>query len=66
MDLYHRGRARRKQVWVFCIVDTSYKPSKGYMEVVEARNAQTLLPIIQRICRPGTIIYSATHILKGT
>ena len=54
----HRGRAPRKQVWVFGIVDTSYKPSKGYMEVVEARNAQTLLPIIQRICRPGTIIYS--------
>ena len=43
----HHGRAPRKRVWVFGIVDTSYKPNKGYMEVVEARNAQTLLPIIQ-------------------
>lgn len=26
--------------------------------MVEARNAQTLLPIIEKVCRPGTIIHS--------
>ena len=28
------------------------------MEVVDRRDAQTLLPIVQRVCLPGTIIYS--------
>ena len=54
----HRGHAPMKQVQVFCIVDTSNTPSKGYMELVENRTAHTLIPIIQRVWRPGTIIYS--------
>ncbi|KAF9761067.1 hypothetical protein NGRA_2884 [Nosema granulosis] len=43
---------------VFGIVDTSTGPSIGYMQVVTDRSAATLLPIIQRVCRPGTIIHS--------
>lgn len=54
----HRGRAPQKPVWVFGIVDTSYTPGKGYMQVVADRTSQTLLSIIQRVCRQGTIVYS--------
>jgi len=55
---YHRGRIARAQTWVFGIADTSFKPSKGYMEVVSDRSAETLLEIINRVCRPGSIMYS--------
>ena len=43
---------------MFGIVDTSQQPSLGYMEVVPARNAATLLPIIQAHVAPGTIVQS--------
>jgi len=55
---YHRGRVARAQTWVFGIVDTSFKPAKGCMEVVSYRSAETLLEVIKRVCKPGTIIYS--------
>lgn len=55
---HHRGRGPQETVWVFGLVDLSNKPARGYMEVVENRAAATLLPIIQRVCRPGTIINS--------
>ncbi|KAF9744318.1 hypothetical protein NGRA_3576 [Nosema granulosis] len=55
---YHRGRAPRRQVWVFGIVDTSTSPAIGYMRIVEDRSAATLLPIVQEVCLPGTIIHS--------
>ena len=43
---------------MFGIVDTSQQPSLGYMEVVPARNAATLLPIIQAHVAPGSIVHS--------
>ena len=44
---HHRGRQLGAQaVWVFGIVDTSTNPGIGYMEVVDRRDAQTLLPIV--------------------
>ena len=55
---HHRGRVPSSDVWVFGIADTSYSPARCYMEIVPNRSANTLLPIIQRICRPGTIIHS--------
>ena len=45
-------------MWVFGLVDTSSTPAKGYMEVVPDRTANTLLPIIQRVVAPGSIIHS--------
>ena len=39
-------------------VDTSYVPTRGYMEIVAQRGKATFLYTIQRICLPGTIIYS--------
>lgn len=55
---YHRGRATDYEIWVFGIADTSCNPSKIYMQIVDDRSASTLLPIITRVCRKGTIIVS--------
>ena len=54
----HRGRATSQEVWVFGMVDTSHHPALGYMEIVQHRNAATLLPIIQAHTAPGTIVHS--------
>lgn len=54
----HRGRSSTYQIWCFGIVDTSTSPSKGYVEIVPNRSSAVLLPIISRVCRPGSIIYS--------
>ena len=41
------------------MVDTSHQPALGYMEIVQRRDAATLLPIIQaHVAPPGTIIHS--------
>lgn len=45
-------------IWVFGMVDTSHIPALGYMEVVDQRDAATLLPIISDHIKPGTIIWS--------
>ena len=55
---YHRGRGPAQTVWVFGLADRSVKPALTYMEVVEKRDANTLLPIIKKVVRPGTIIHS--------
>ena len=55
---YHRGRRTRGERWVFGIFDTQYEPSRTYLQLVRRRNAATLLPIIRRKVRPGTIVYS--------
>lgn len=55
---HHRGRPPASDMWVFGMVDTSHNPALGYMEVVSARDANTLLPIIQAHVAPGTIIHS--------
>ena len=39
-------------------MDTSTTPSIGCMEIVKKRNAETLLPIIQKVVIPGSIIHS--------
>ena len=45
-------------MWVFGLVDTSHAPALGYMEIVQTRDAATLLPIIQQHVHLGTIIHS--------
>ena len=55
---YHRGRAPQNELWVFGMVDTSYTPCRGYMEIVERRDAATLIPIIEQHVAPGSIIHS--------
>ena len=55
---YHRGRPARSEQWVFGMVDTSQTPAVGVMTMVAQRNAATLLPIIRRHVRPGSIVWS--------
>ena len=55
---YHRGTGPQTEKWVFGIVDTSYQPALGYMELVDQRDASTLLPIIMAHVLPGTTIHS--------
>ena len=40
------------------MVDTSTTPAVGYMQIVQQRNAATLLPIIQTTVLPGTTVWS--------
>ena len=56
----HRGAAPARPCWVVCIVDTSHSPAVGYIEIVEKRDSSTLLPIILRIVRAGSIIVCRT------
>ena len=43
---------------MFGMVDTSQQPALGYMQVVQQRDAATLLLIIQAYTAPGTTIHS--------
>ena len=43
---------------MFGLADTSHKPAITYLELVEKRDAATLLPIIRKAVRLGTIIHS--------
>ena len=40
------------------MVDMSYSPALGYMEIVHRRDAATLLPIINSHIAPGTEVWS--------
>jgi transposase-like protein len=55
---YNRGQRASKEQWVFDLADTSSKPAIIYTETVDKRNSATLLPIIQRVVKPGAIIHS--------
>ena len=54
----YKERAPSEQIWVFRIVDKITKPATIYVKMVPVRSAATLIPIINRVCRPGTIIHS--------
>ena len=53
---YHTGRLPYHNRWVFGIIDTLNTPSNYYVKVVPDRRRETLLPIIQRIVRDGSIV----------
>ena len=40
------------------MVDTGHIPGLGYMEIVDQRDAATLLPIIRDHILPGTTVWS--------
>lgn len=54
----HRGRTPKIPTWVLTIVDTSFTPSKGYAEIISDKRSSTILPIIERVVRPGSHIYT--------
>ena len=55
---YHVGRQPERKIWVFELADVSFTPAKISLHIVEDRNASTLLPIIEQVCIPGSIIHS--------
>lgn len=55
---YGRGRAPESEAWVFGIADVSITPARIYLELINDRSADTLLSIIERVSRPGTVIHS--------
>lgn len=55
---YHHGRVSNLNRWVFGIVDISFNPARYYLQVVANRDTNTLIPIINNICKAGTIIWS--------
>ncbi|KAG0424152.1 hypothetical protein DMUE_6107 [Dictyocoela muelleri] len=55
---YHHGRVSQENRWVFGIADTTLKPARYFVKVVPNRRKETLLSIINNVCRPGTIIWS--------
>jgi len=59
---YHRGRQlHKKQRWIFGIYDPEKR--EGYIQLVDKRDAATLLPIIQRIVAPNFFTEKTTYIL---
>ena len=54
----NRGRRTHQEIWVLGLVDTSFSPALGYMEVVQQRDAATLLPIINAHVAPGTVVHT--------
>lgn len=58
IDQFHRGRRARRERWVLGLFDTQYTPARPYLQLVRRRNAATLLPIIQRNVRVGSIVHS--------
>jgi hypothetical protein len=58
LNLVPWGRVPENELWVFVIADFSYKPAKVYVELVENRTSAVLMPIIERVCRRGTIVVS--------
>ena len=57
---HHHESGPSKQIWVFGIIERNEteQASIGYMEIVERRDSATLLPIIQKVVRPGSIVHS--------
>jgi len=52
------GRCTQQEIWVLGMVDTSSSPALGYMEIVQQRDAATLLPIINAHAAPGTVVHT--------
>ncbi|ORD95800.1 Y132A [Hepatospora eriocheir] len=55
---YYRCRQPEKEIQAFGLADVSFTPAKISLHVVPNRAASTLLPIIEEVCLPGSVIYS--------
>ena len=54
----HRGRGPIRPAWYLCIVDTITQSSIGFATMIPSRKATTMVPIIERIVRPGRFIHT--------
>ena len=52
------GRIARQPIWVFGIVDTSFQPARGYMEIVPRRNRATWTNILNAKLAANSVIHS--------
>ena len=52
------GRGPSSDQWVFGLADTSSTPCTVYIELVPDRKASTLIPIIEKVVKPGSTIHS--------
>jgi len=51
---------------MFGLMNTSYNPACGYMQLVDSRDANNLLPLIRAHTLPGTIDqWAAYHQIAG-
>ncbi|KAG0439559.1 hypothetical protein DMUE_2350 [Dictyocoela muelleri] len=55
---YNRGCAKKKQICIFGIVDKSYIPDGGYMQIVPNESRQTFITLIERIVVYKSVIQS--------
>ncbi|ORD96497.1 hypothetical protein HERIO_1570 [Hepatospora eriocheir] len=55
---YNRDRQPTREIWVFGLADCSFTPAKISLHFVPNRTANTLLPIIERVCATETIIHN--------
>ena len=55
---YNRGKPSGQKIWIFGIVERSSNMLSLYH--VDNRNAETLVPLIQKHVEPGTRIFSDT------
>ena len=58
---HHRGRGPQKTQWVFGVVDTSTSPATGYLERVDTKDTETLLPNINSVVEPGSVVHTGTY-----
>lgn len=54
----HRGRGPKGQSWALGIVDCCFKPAKGLFLEISNKNSATILPLISKYVRPGSIIHT--------
>lgn len=54
----HRGRFPVLQTWALGMVDCSTAPGKGLFVLIPDKSAKSILPLINKHVRPGTIIYT--------
>jgi len=60
----HLGRGPIRAARCLCIVDTFTQPAKGFATMIPGRRAETIMPIIESVVRPGSIIIIHTDEAK--
>lgn len=54
---YQRGR-RSEELWVFGVVTTEFVPCKGYYQVVERKNRDNLIPILDKCLKARSEVHT--------
>ena len=53
----HLGRTAQQPIWIFGVVDTSFQPARGYMEIVPGRDRKTLTDFPNRKLSAKSVIH---------